>query len=235
MDLPSLIILCGVPAVGKSTYAKAFTKAHPEAVHLTSDGIRRELYGSEAIFGDRKQVFSLMTERARQNLSEGRTVLYDATALTRSDRRGILGKCPGYVRAECRLLWAPREVCIRRDAARDRTVGPNVIDLLTGMFEAPFYDEGLLDIRFSFPDDFDPIIYEQGKHLPPADMTIEDPDVRFASRCLSAGVGPWEAIGLPGATPMTVWLVSTASSDEAGKYRRQLPPFLKKELQKLFR
>ncbi|MBR6789264.1 MAG: ATP-binding protein [Oscillospiraceae bacterium] len=233
MEFPSLIILCGVPAVGKSTYAKAFLKAHPEAVHLTSDGIRRELYGAEAILGDRKVVFSLMIERAKQHLSEGRTVLYDSTALTRSDRRKILSQCPGYVRTECHVLWAPREVCICRDAARDRTVGPEVIDLLTGKFEAPFYDEGLLDIRFSFPDDFDPLAYEREKQLPPADMTIEDPDVRFASRCLAAGIGPWESIGLPGASPAAVWMLSAAYAEDTGKYRRQLPPFLKKELQKL--
>lgn len=231
MDLPTLIILCGVPAVGKSTYAKAFLRAHPQAVHLTSDGIRKELYGAEAILGDRKKVFSLMAERAKQYLAEGKTVLYDSTALTRSSRRKILARCPGYARVECEILWAGREVCIRRDAARDRTVGPSVIDELIGMFEAPFYDEGLFDIRFSFPADHDADAYEREKALPPADMTIEDPDVRFAARCLAADVGPWEAIGLPDASPASVWLVSAARQGPA--YLDQLPPFLRKTVDQL--
>lgn len=231
MHLPVLTILCGVPAVGKSTFAKNFLCKNPSAVHLTSDGIRKELYGAEAILGDRSKVFDLMVQRTVKCLSDGKDVLYDSTALERCARDNIISRCPACVRINCMLLWAPREVCIARDAARERTVGPAVIDLLTGTFEAPFYDERFSDICFRLPDDFDREAYEQSKDLPPEDKNISDPDVRFAARCIAGGISPWEAIGLPDATPFGVWLISAHKADDA--YREKLPPFLKNILVQL--
>jgi len=233
LEIPVLTIMCGVPAVGKSTYAKNYLQEHPSAVHLTSDGIRKELYGSEAILGDRNKVFTMMVERSKMHLSDGRNVLYDSTALTRNARRKILSQCPSYVRTVCTILWAPREICIARDAARERTVGADVIDLLIGMFEAPFYDERLTDIHILLPEHFDSEAYAREMDLPLENQSIADPDVRFAERCIRGGISPWTAIGLPGATPFGIWLISTHQAKPDGSYREKLPDFLKKALSEL--
>lgn len=157
MNRPSLIILCGIPGSGKSTYAKDYMERNCNAVHLSSDAIRKELYGDENIQGNPGAVFSLMQKRAIESLNNGYDVLYDATNITRKDRAGIIGVCPKFAKIECHIIWAPIEECIKRDAERGRTVGKEVIDRMLKKFQAPFFDEGINDIliiRTSYLDEY---------------------------------------------------------------------------------
>ena len=147
MNRPTLILLCGIPGSGKSTYAEKYIKTHPNTVHLSSDRIRAELWGNEATQGDNNEVFSLMQFRAIEALNNYQSVVYDATNVTRKDRSCIIALCPKFAKIECHIIWAPIETCIERDAARERTVGKAVIDRMLKRFQAPYYDEGIDDIR----------------------------------------------------------------------------------------
>lgn len=151
MVRPTLVILVGPPGCGKSTYAKRYIEEHKYAVHLSSDLIRKELYGDEATQGDNNQVFSLMQTRAVEALKNGYDVVYDSTAMTRRDRAGIIAACPKFVKIEAHIIWAPLETCIERDAARERTVGKAVIDRMLKRFQAPYYDEGIDEIKVIVP------------------------------------------------------------------------------------
>lgn len=161
MDRPSLIILCGIPGSGKTAYGKKYIKEHHNAIHLSSDKIRKELYGDESIQGDPNEVFSLMQKRAVEALNNGQSVIYDATNITRKDRSYIIAACPKFVKIECHIIFAPIETCIERDAERDRTVGKEVIDRMLKRFQAPYYDEGLdkIKIIWNTKDDFNPYLY----------------------------------------------------------------------------
>ena len=119
MNIPSLILLVGIPGSGKTTYAKNYIERNANAIHLSSDAIRKELYGDENIQGNPAEVFSLMQKRAVEALNNGCGVLYDATNITRKDRANIIGICPKFAKIECHIIWAPIEVCIQRDAERD--------------------------------------------------------------------------------------------------------------------
>lgn len=155
MNRPSLILLVGIPGSGKSTYAKSYIPDCPkQVIHLSSDSIRAELYGDESIQGNPADVFSLMQKRAVEALNNGNDVIYDATNITRKDRGGIIGICPKFAKIECHIIWAPIEECIKRDASRDRTVGKAVIDRMLKKFQAPYYDEGIEEIKVIFPDNF---------------------------------------------------------------------------------
>lgn len=155
MDRPSLIILTGIPGSGKTTYAKNYIPYYPKhAVHCSSDSIRRELYGDESIQGNPTEVFSLMQSRAIEALNDGYDVLYDATNITRKDRASIINVCPKFAKIECHIIWAPIETCIERDAKRERTVSKAVIDKMLKRFQAPYYDEGIDEIKIVLPDDF---------------------------------------------------------------------------------
>lgn len=155
MNRPSLILLVGIPGSGKTTYAEKYIKENPDTVHLSSDKIRAELWGNESTQGDNNEVFSLMQSRAIDALNNGQSVVYDATNITRKDRSYIIALCPKFVKIECHIIWAPIETCIERDAARERTVGKEVIDRMLKRFQAPYHDEGIDEIKFIKPDTFD--------------------------------------------------------------------------------
>ena len=155
MNRPTLIILIGPPGAGKTTYAHKYIEEHPGTVHLSSDNIRKELHGDETIQDNPNEVFAIMQRRAIDGLNFGYDVIYDATSMTRKDRAGIITACPKFVKIECHIIWAPIEACIERDAARKRTVGKEVIDKMMKRFQAPYYDEGINEIKIILPDDFD--------------------------------------------------------------------------------
>lgn len=152
MNRPSLILLVGIPGSGKTTYAKKYIERNFNAIHLSSDTIRKELYGDENIQGNPADVFSIMQKRASEALNNGYNVLYDATNMTRKDRAGIIGVCPKFAKIECHIIWAPIEVCIERDSKRERTVGKEVIDKMLKRFQAVYYDEGIDEIKIITPE-----------------------------------------------------------------------------------
>lgn len=159
MNRPKLILLCGIPGAGKSHYAKNYIALQPNTIHLSSDAIRAELYGDESTQGNPADVFSVMQKRAIEALNNGQDVIYDATNITRKDRQGIISVCPKFAKIECHIIWAPIEVCIERDAARERTVGKEVIDRMLKRFQAPYYDEGLDVIHIIPPSNFNQTSY----------------------------------------------------------------------------
>lgn len=159
MDRPTLILCVGIPGSGKTTYAQKYISEHNNIIHLSSDGIREELWGDEATQGDNNEVFSLMQNRAIEALNNGQSVVYDSTGMTRKDRSYIISQCPKFVKIEAHIIWAPIETCIKRDANRERTVGKEVIDRMLKRFQAPFYDEGIDEIKIILPDKFDCMAY----------------------------------------------------------------------------
>lgn len=275
MNRPKLIILCGIPGSGKSTYAKDYMELNCNTLHLSSDAIRKELYGDENIQGNPGEVFTLMQKRAVEALNNGYDVLYDATNITRKDRSGIIGVCPKFAKIECHIIWAPIEVCIERDAARDRTVGKEVIDRMLKRFQAPFFDEGIDDIEIIrthhlnkyFDKCFEDMkishdnphhtlsIYEhcaaardnikQATHdlyhaawwhdigKPYVKSFIDskgnpcDTAHYYQHQCVSA----WMSYGLFSVTPKIAWIISTHMEPFFNsKYYKNLPPFLKKDI-----
>ena len=151
MVRPTLAILVGPPGSGKSTYAKKYIAEHKDAIHISSDQIRKELWGNEATQGDNSQVFCLMQSRTVDALKNGQYVVYDATNMTRKDRASIISICPKFAKIEAHIVWAPIETCIERDASRERTVGREVIDRMLKHFQAPYYDEGIDEIKVIVP------------------------------------------------------------------------------------
>lgn len=155
MRRPVLRIMIGIPGSGKTTFCKEHVAVNPEAVHISSDKIREELWGDAAVQGDNHQVFALMHQRVLEALNNGHDVLYDATNVTRKDRASIISICPAFAKVEAHIVWAPIEECIKRDAVRERSVGKAVIDKFLKRFQAPFWDEKFTDIHIHLPHDFD--------------------------------------------------------------------------------
>lgn len=159
MIRPTIIILVGLPGAGKSTYAKEYVENYPNTIHLSSDAIRKELWGDESVQGDNAQVFSLMQSRAVDALNSGKSVVYDATNITRKDRACIINVLPRFVKIEAHVIWAPIKTCIERDAARNKTVGKEVIDKMLKRFQPVYYDENIHEIKIIRPNNFEMASY----------------------------------------------------------------------------
>ena len=279
-ERPTLILLTGIPGSGKTTYAEEYVKSHANTIHLSSDSIRKELYGSESAQGDPAEVFFLMQKRAIEALNDGKNVVYDATNVTRKDRAGIIGVCPKFAYIECHIIWAPIDVCIERDDMRNRTVGKAVIDRMLKRFQAPYYDEGIHEIKIVKPTFWIGDLYEEeclsamdaphdnphhtldiGDHCLEAyryliNKDVKDNDVLCAALSHDVGkpytkafvdskgepceqahfyqhhcVGAWIHYGFNLATPRSAWLISTHMDPFLNtKYYRNLPPFLKQDI-----
>lgn len=207
---PRFIMLVGIPGSGKSYKARALSGSR--TVHISSDAIRKRIYGDENCQKDPGKVFSIMQEETLNALSNGISVIYDATNISRKNRKEILDKLPCYVSKECVICWAPIELCIERDAKRDRTVGKEVIDRMVRRFEAPFYDEGFDKISVSL----DGIEYDKRQYyvelLSAIDIPHDNPHhtASVLEHCHLCGVGLLDS-------PVPVFVVHAGFIHDIGK------------------
>ena len=183
---PQLIVMCGLPGAGKSTFAKQYVQEHPNTKIMSSDGIREELYGDESIQGNPAEVFSLMQNRTVEHLEAGIDVVYDATGMAQSNRGEILSRTSESVYKKCVIVWASVEECIKRDSLRRRHVGPGIIDMMVRRFEAPDYSEGFDEIQVLIPEGFDGEAYEKDYCRAKQDLK-EDPNRKNILSWMSYG------------------------------------------------
>ncbi|MBQ8730856.1 MAG: AAA family ATPase, partial [Lachnospiraceae bacterium] len=175
--MAKLIILCGLPGAGKSSYAEQLLSEWTifedvDAVIHSSDAIRKELFGDAGSQEDNSRVFELMRKRVREDLRAGKNVIYDATNVTRKARKSAIACAhPTNDTIECHVVWAEPEECVRRDSLRERKVGPEVIDKMIRRWQSPWKDEGFDAVRvFLNQDDFNQVKYVAAKtsdmHIP---------------------------------------------------------------------
>ena len=163
--MPKFIMLIGLPACGKSTWARYYVKNHPHFVILSSDAIREELYGDESIQGDPSVIFGKMRSRTLQELRKGNSVVYDATNICFKDRKGILNS----VNKELPEVWitgvvfaTPVEICKEWNQRRMRSVPDFVYDKMLHRWQTPFDGEGFDSILVVNPglSSYDPEQYK---------------------------------------------------------------------------
>ncbi len=147
--MAKLIMLVGLPASGKSTWAMNYKKImKEEVVVLSSDVIRGELWGDENDQREPYKVFEVLHKEVRLALSQDISVIYDATNLSAKKRQAFLNsishiKCEKIV---C-VFATPFQECMLRDKARSRTVGREVIVKMMKLFQMPHKYEGWEEIR----------------------------------------------------------------------------------------
>lgn len=140
-DELTLYVMCGLPGSGKSTWAEKIAKITGAEI-VSSDQIRKELYGSEEIQGNPKEVFEEFDRRIRDALDRGKSVIADSTAMTRRDRASILSAGENADRTVCCVMDTPVEECKRRNANRKRVVPDYVYGKMQKKYEPPAVDEG---------------------------------------------------------------------------------------------
>jgi predicted kinase len=154
MTKPKLIFCVGLPASGKTSYAKEYVKNHNNTMRLSSDEIRKQLYGDESIQGSHEEVFGLMRRQAKEALLQGINVVWDSTNINYKRRMDFikqLHKIP--CEKICVLMATPYKECIKNNLSRDRQVPVDVIKRMYKNFHIPYWYEGWDDIQIEYSED----------------------------------------------------------------------------------
>jgi predicted kinase len=135
-----LIVMVGIPGSGKSYNAEQIARKE-NATIVASDQVRKQLYGDESIQGKPQDVFNVVYKTVDKLLSEGKSVILDATNIKRKKRINLLKKYKD-VYKECYYVNTPLELCIKRDEGRKKKVGEEVITRFYKQLEIPLAGEG---------------------------------------------------------------------------------------------
>ncbi|MGJ3248567.1 MAG: AAA family ATPase [Elainellaceae cyanobacterium] len=134
--MPRLILLIGLPASGKSTLAQCLIREGIGQYLISSDAIREQLFGGEAVqgpwnlvWGEIQRQFRDAIEQINQNPGQAGTAIYDATNAVRRNRRNAidLARTVGFSRVVALWLDSSVERCLERNRARSRHVPDEVI------------------------------------------------------------------------------------------------------------
>jgi len=144
-----LYYFVGPAASGKSTKAKKIWEEDEKSIYLSSDNLRKELLGDVSDQSKNGWIFEQMSIRARAALTNGYSVIYDATNLQLRHRLVFLQSIKNIPCEKiCYVMAATPERLYANDMARDRHVGKEVIDKQIKQFQCPQYFEGWDRIYF---------------------------------------------------------------------------------------
>lgn len=147
--MTELIILCGLPGSGKSTYAEKL-KEKGYIVH-SSDKIREEL-GNVNDQSKNDEVFNTLHRRIKDDLKNGKNVCYDATNLNRRRRIAFIRELKHIpCKKECVLIATPFEECLKQNNNRDRKVPEEVLWKMFKSFQIPCVQEGFDKVTIHYP------------------------------------------------------------------------------------
>src|ERR1019366_7473864 len=130
---PSIVVLCGPAACGKSTFAKRHFR--PTQI-ISSDWARGLVCDDERDQRFNSQAFAVVHFLVEQRLRVNRLCVVDSTALSSQSRRDFLAIArKRQVPATLVLFNVPLETCLERDGKRERSVGRSVVERQYQAFE----------------------------------------------------------------------------------------------------
>ena len=144
--MAKLIVMVGVPGSGKSTYAKNHFENNAEI--LSSDALRKELFGDENNQKNNDILFSELYSRARNFLNNNKNVVIDATNINVFERKRMLKNFEDLnVEKIAVVIQTSIEKCLKQNAQRERRVDDSVIEMFFKNFEMPTTAEGFNKIE----------------------------------------------------------------------------------------
>jgi predicted kinase len=150
MAKPKLLVLKGLPASGKSTYAKRLV-AEQGYARTNKDTIRKEMFGEDYKRKDEKKVVKERDRQVREALTQGNNVVVDDTNLNPVHIKELFAIAKEFntiFEVDDSFLDVPLTECIERDRNREDSVGENVIrgmyhEFVKKKFDGKEYDPSL--------------------------------------------------------------------------------------------
>ena len=108
-------MMIGLPYSGKSYFVNKYKAENDE--YISSDEIRKELYGDESDQTNPSKVFEIMYKRTCKALSENKSVWYDATNIKSKYRIHLLNSLKhkfSNVHYKCYIMCTPFKILLIR-------------------------------------------------------------------------------------------------------------------------
>lgn len=138
-----MILLCGLPASGKTKFHKDNPELFKGVVRLSLDDFRRLMTGKDFHLPFEPVVHAWIDMTGRYHLSQGQSILIDATAVRSNLRTKWVKLAKEYdFRTEIYFINTPYFTCIERDQKRDRHVGEEIIKRMSEQFDEITPEEG---------------------------------------------------------------------------------------------
>ena len=152
MSKPTFTMMVGLVGSGKSTYAKQLAE-ETNAIICSSDAIREELCGDENSQDNNEEVFKILHSRIKENLKNGKNVIYDATNINSKRRRAFLSELRRIPCVKkCVVMATPFELCCNQNESRNRVVPYEVIERMYKNWNTPYWFEGWNKIEIKKQD-----------------------------------------------------------------------------------
>lgn len=149
-----LIMLCGLPASGKSHYAKQLSKEY-NAIIISSDELRIELFNDVNVQDRNNEVFNELKKRVKKALLENISVIIDSTNINYKRRKAFLDELKTYpIHKLCVFMATPYEECLRQNSLRERQIPEYVIKRMYKSIYIPQAYEGWdsIEIKWNMGD-----------------------------------------------------------------------------------
>lgn len=135
---PTFYMMVGIPYSGKSHVAEKL-----DVVYLSSDELRKELWGSAETQGDNSEIFSELYARTKKCLKEGQSCVLDATNISAKRRKSFLNQLKKIdCNKVCIFMATDFDVCLSRRDKRERQVPYDVVKRMYLNINIPQYREG---------------------------------------------------------------------------------------------
>lgn len=142
-----IIVMCGLPGSGKSTYLSKI-RHQAQTVVICPDDYREALTGRKFFAPAEEAVWSAVKVTVRVLAKNGYNVYIDATNTSVGQRAQWIKIAQElYVLAKCIVFKTSIEECKERNSKREFPVPDDIIDRMYAKFETPSTEEGFFCIE----------------------------------------------------------------------------------------
>lgn len=150
-----LILMMGVPASGKSEFAKRIQPWIKNSVIISRDEVRLIMMtDGDRYFKNEKKVFAKFCRQINEALAANKNVIVDATHINRASRKKLLSKIDSdlYSRVDIFVMQTPLAQCILNNDKREglAKVPQKAIKDMWRRRTTPILEEGFNNIYYVF-------------------------------------------------------------------------------------